>query len=87
MYYVCTHSMSVNVNGIYYVHACVCEQACWVCSVGTSAIENLCVVIIMSAVYYKCAYIMPTGPCVHVATALTERHVENLCYHDYFSNC
>ena len=31
--------VSVNVNGIYYVH--VHEQARWACSVGSSTIENL----------------------------------------------
>ena len=35
--------MSVNVNGIYYVH--VSEQARWACSAGTSAIENVCIII------------------------------------------
>ena len=37
--------MLVNVNGIYYVH--VCEQACWARSAGNSAVENLCVIIII----------------------------------------
>ena len=44
MYYEIVYDMLVNVNGIYYVH--VCEQACWACSVGNSAIENLCIIII-----------------------------------------
>ena len=35
--------MLVNVNVIYYVH--VGEQACWACSAGSSAIENLCIII------------------------------------------
>ena len=33
------------VNVIYYVH--VCEQACWARSAGNSAIENLCIIIII----------------------------------------
>ena len=36
--------MLVNVNGTYYVH--VCEQARWAHAAGTSAIENLCIIII-----------------------------------------
>ena len=38
--------MLVNVNVIYYVH--VCEQARWACSAGNSAIENLCIIIIIN---------------------------------------
>ena len=34
------------VNVIYYVH--VCEQARWARSAGNSAIENLCIIIIIS---------------------------------------
>ena len=37
--------MLVNVNVIYYVH--VCEQAHWARSAGNSAIENLCIIIII----------------------------------------
>ena len=37
--------MSVTVNGIYYVHAC--EQACWARSAVNSAIENVCIIIII----------------------------------------
>ena len=37
------YDMSVNVNGIYYVH--VCEQARLARSVGNSAIENLCIIM------------------------------------------
>ena len=37
------YDMLVNVNVIYYVH--VCEQARWACSAGSSAIENLCIII------------------------------------------
>ena len=37
--------MSVTVNGIYYVHAC--EQARWARSVVNSAIENVCIIIII----------------------------------------
>ena len=39
------YDMLVNVNGIYYVH--VCEQARWARSAGNSAIENLCIIIII----------------------------------------
>ena len=45
MYYEIVYDMSVNVNVIYYVH--VCEQAHWACSAGNSAIENLCIIIII----------------------------------------
>ena len=41
------YDMFVNVNGIYYVH--VCEQARWARSAGNSAIEKLCIIIIISA--------------------------------------
>ena len=37
------------VNVIYYVH--VCEQARWARSAGNSAIENLCIIIIIKAVW------------------------------------
>ena len=40
------YDMLVNVNVIYYVH--VCEQARWACSAGNSAIENLCIIIIIN---------------------------------------
>ena len=40
-------NMPVNVNGIYYVH--VCEQAHSARSAGNSAIENVCIIII---IYY-----------------------------------
>ena len=39
------YDMLVNVNVIYYVH--VCEQARWAHSAGNSAIENLCIIIII----------------------------------------
>ena len=39
------YDMLVNVNVIYYVH--VCEQARWARSAGNSAIENLCIIIII----------------------------------------
>ena len=52
--------MLVNVNGIYYVHVCdmlvtvnviyyahVCEQARWVRSAGSSAIENVCIIYLL----------------------------------------
>ena len=39
------YDMLVNVNVIYYVH--VCEQAHWARSAGNSAIENLCIIIII----------------------------------------
>ena len=39
------YDMLVNVNGIYYVH--VCEQARSARSAGNSAIENLCIIIII----------------------------------------
>ena len=39
------YDMLVNVNVIYYVH--VCEQAHWARSVGNSAIEKLCIIIII----------------------------------------
>ena len=39
------YHMLVNLNGIYYVH--VCEQARWARSAGTSAIENVCIIIII----------------------------------------
>ena len=39
------YDMLVNVNVIYCVH--VCEQARWARSVGNSAIENLCIIIII----------------------------------------
>ena len=51
IYYVCimrfvVYDMLVNVNVIYYVH--VCEQARWARSAGNSAIENLCIIIIIN---------------------------------------
>ena len=54
------YDMLVNVNVIYYVH--VCEQARWARSAGNSAIENLCIIIIIITVevepriakQYKC---------------------------------
>ena len=39
------HDMLVNVNGIYYVP--VCEQARGARSAGNSAIESLCIIIII----------------------------------------
>ena len=39
------YDMLVNVNGICYVH--ICEQARWARSVGNSAIENVCIIIIL----------------------------------------
>ena len=39
------YDMLVNVNVIYYVH--VCEQARWARSAGNSAIENVCIIIII----------------------------------------
>ena len=45
IYYVHVYDMLVNVNVIYYVH--VCEQARWARSAGNSAIENLCIIIII----------------------------------------
>ena len=47
------YDMLVNVNVIYYVH--VCEQARWACSAGNSAIENLCIIII---IYWPKSYIL-----------------------------
>ena len=41
--------MLLNANGIYYVH--VCEQARWARSAGNRAIENLCIIIIISHIY------------------------------------
>ena len=41
------YDMLVNVNVIYYVH--VCEQARWARSAGNSAIENICIIIIIYA--------------------------------------
>ena len=41
------YDMLINVNGIYYVHAC--EQARWARSAGNSAIENVCI--------YVCVYV------------------------------
>ena len=38
------YGMLVNINVIYYVH--VCEQARSARSAGTSAIENVCIIII-----------------------------------------
>ena len=43
MYYETVYDMLVNVNGIYYV----CEQARWARSAENSAIENLCIIIII----------------------------------------
>ena len=45
MYYEIVYDMLVNVNVIYYVH--VCEQARWARSARNSAIENLCIIIIV----------------------------------------
>ena len=42
------YDMLINVNGIYYVHAC--EQARWARSAGNSAIENVCI--------YVCVYVL-----------------------------
>ena len=39
------YDMLVNVNVIYYVH--VCKQARWASSTRNSAIENLCIIIII----------------------------------------
>ena len=39
------YDMLVNVNVIYYVH--VCQQARWARSAGNSAIENVCIIIII----------------------------------------
>ena len=39
------YDMLVNVNVIYYVH--VCQQVRWARSAGNSAIENLCIIIII----------------------------------------
>ena len=39
------YDMLVNVNGIYYVQ--VCEQARWARSTGNSAIENLCIIVLL----------------------------------------
>ena len=39
------YDMLVNVNVIYYVH--VCERVRWARSAGNSAIENLCIIIII----------------------------------------
>ena len=45
------YDMLVNVDGIYYVH--LFEQARWARSAGNSAIENLCIIIIiMNSVNY-----------------------------------
>ena len=51
MYYVHVYDMLVNVNVIYYVH--VCEQARWARSAGNSAIENLCIIIIITLQFSK----------------------------------
>ena len=40
------HDMLVKVNGIRYVH--VCEQARWAHSARNSAIENLCIIIVIN---------------------------------------
>ena len=50
IYQVCIMRLFVYmlVNVIYYVH--VCEQACWARSAGNSAIENLCIIIIITNV-------------------------------------
>ena len=53
MYYEIVYDMLVNVNVIYYVH--VCEQARGARSVGNSAIENLCIIII---IYFLTALIL-----------------------------
>ena len=42
--------MLVNVNGIYYAH--VCEQARCARSAGNNAIENLCIIIIISKQFF-----------------------------------
>ena len=39
------YDMLANVNSIYYVH--VCEEARWARSAGNSAIESLCIIIII----------------------------------------
>ena len=39
------YDMLVNVNVIYFVH--VCEQARWARSAVNSAIENVCIIIII----------------------------------------
>ena len=41
--------MLVNVNGIYYAHAC--EQTRWARSAGISAIENLCYYLLLLLLY------------------------------------
>ena len=46
MYYEIVYDMLVNVNDIYYVQ--VCEQARWARSAGNSAIENVCIIIIIN---------------------------------------
>ena len=47
------YDMLVNVNVIYYVH--VCEQARWARSAGTSAIENVCIIITIMKNTKACA--------------------------------
>ena len=45
------YGMSVNINGIYYVH--VGEQARWDRSAGNSAIENVCIIIIKQLTIFR----------------------------------
>ena len=41
--WLCVYGMSINVNSIYYVHAC--RQSLWAHSAGNSTTENVCIII------------------------------------------
>ena len=72
------YDMLVNVNGIYYVH--VCEQARWARSAGNSAIENICIIIIIinwrSVMRTGCYFVWPVPP-PHKKKKKKERKKEN----------
>ena len=69
--------MSVNVNGIYYVH--VSEQARWACSAGTSAIENVCIIIKLNSPFTRSASIQFFSSCSSKSNGcLGNNAIENL---------
>ena len=66
------YDMLVNVSVIYYVH--VCEQARWARSAGNSAIENLCIIIIIKIQPISVAVaIVTVCVCVCVRTLMHAR--------------
>ena len=67
--------MLVNVTVISYVH--VCEQARWARSAGNSAIENLCIIIIIKEVGHGQGKRRSVGNTAPAALAVTTKLVIN----------